>query len=314
MKRIIIFVLTAAILLSMGGCTKKKADNTVEVFCLNMDVTSSVPESYVLRSKNSDVDKQVDELLGRLQDKPEDSRLRNAIPDEVSVRGHDEKNYNCTVDFSKEYYDLTAAQEVLLRASVVRTLTQLDSISYVTFTVNSIPLVDSDDEIVGSMGADDFVENPGEQINTSVKETLTLYFADKDGTGLEKQTRVIHYSSNIALEKLVVEQLIEGPKGSKLKATLPGTTKLINVSVADRICYLNFDSSFRNTIDNKLTEDVVLYSIVNSLTSLPTVDKVQISLDGENDGMLLYNYKLSDMYEFNKDIVDSDDSTEKTEK
>ena len=110
-----------------------------------------------------------------------------------------------------------------------------------------------------------------------------------------------------------MSQLIEGPKGSKLKATLPGTTKLINVSVADRICYLNFDSSFRNTIDNKLTEDVVLYSIVNSLTSLPTVDKVQISLDGENDGMLLYNYKLSDMYEFNKDIVDSDDSTEKTE-
>lgn len=314
MKRIIIFMLTAAILLSMVGCTKKKADNTVEVYCLNMDVTSSVPESYVLRSKNSDVDKQVDELLGRLQDKPEDSRLRKAIPDGVVVRGHEEKNYNCTVDFSKEYYDLTAAQEVLLRASVVRTLTQLDSISYVTFTVNSIPLVDSDDEIVGSMGADDFVENPGEQINTSVKETLTLYFADKDGTGLEKQTRVIHYSSNIALEKLVVEQLIEGPKGSKLKATLPGTTKLINVSVADRICYLNFDSSFRNTIDNNLTEDVVLYSIVNSLTSLHTVDKVQISLDGENDGMLLYNYKLSNMYEFNKDIVDSDDSTEKTEK
>ena len=86
MKRIIIFVLTAVILLSMGGCTKKKADNTVEVFCLNMDVTSSVPESYVLRSKNSDVDKQVDELLGRLQDKPEDSRLRKAIPDEVCER------------------------------------------------------------------------------------------------------------------------------------------------------------------------------------------------------------------------------------
>lgn len=33
----------------------------------------------------------MDELLGRLQDKPEDSRLRKAIPDEVSVRGHEEK-------------------------------------------------------------------------------------------------------------------------------------------------------------------------------------------------------------------------------
>ena len=279
-----------------------------------MDVTSSVPESYVLRSKNSDVDKQVDELLGRMQDKPEDSRFARLSRMRWWSEAMRRKTITVLWISARSIMTLRLRRRLLLRASVVRTLTQLDSISYVTFTVNSIPLVDSDDEIVGSMGADDFVENPGEQINTSVKETLTLYFADKDGTGLEKQTRVIHYSSNIALEKLVVEQLIEGPKGSKLKATLPGTTKLINVSVADRICYLNFDSSFRNTIDNKLTEDVVLYSIVNSLTSLPTVDKVQISLDGENDGMLLYNYKLSDMYEFNKDIVDSDDSTEKTEK
>ena len=74
--------------------------------------------------------------------------------------------------------------------------------------------------------------------------------------------------------------------------------------------YVNFDSSFRNTIDNKLTEDVVLYSLVNSLTSLPSVDKVQISVDGENDGTLLYNYKLNNMYEFNKDIVDEEESTE----
>ena len=64
------------------------------------------------------------------------------------------------------------------------------------------------------------------------------------------------------------------------------------------------------TIDKKLTEDVVLYSLVNSLTSLPSVDKVQISVDGENDGTLLYNYKLNNMYEFNKDIVDEEESTE----
>lgn len=54
----------------------------------------------------------------------------------------------------------------------------------------------------------------------------------------------------------------------------------------------------------------MLYSLVNSLTSLPSVDKVQISVDGENDGTLLYNYKLNNMYEFNKDIVDEEESTE----
>lgn len=43
------------------------------------------------------------------------------------------------------------------------------------FTVDKAPLMNSDGEVIGSMNADDFVENPGEQINSSVKETLTLF-------------------------------------------------------------------------------------------------------------------------------------------
>lgn len=310
MKKLSIYILVAVMLFSLMGCKGKLDEDAFRVYYLNIDATGSSAVPYNLRSKDSDVSKQVSELLQQLQTDPEDSKLRKAIPDEVQVLKHEEKAYTCTIDFSKDYYDLTAAEEVLLRASVVRTITQLDQISYVSFTIESAPLVDSDGNVIGSMSGDDFVENPGEQINTSVKETLTLYFADKAGTGLQKQTRVIHYSSNISLEKLVIEQLIEGPKGSKLQATLPGTTKLITVSVVDGICYLNFDSNFRSGINNQLTEDVVLYSIVNSLTSLPSVEKVQISINGENDGTLLYNYKLNDMYEFNKDIIDSEETTE----
>ena len=51
MKRIIIFVLTAVILLSMGGCTKKKADNTlciIEHFG-NADAVPQLPERYLSR-------------------------------------------------------------------------------------------------------------------------------------------------------------------------------------------------------------------------------------------------------------------------
>ena len=310
MKKILIFELIAVMILSFAGCGKKIDEDTFCVYYLNIDATSSNAVPYDLRSKDSDIDKQVSELLGQMQTEPEDSKLRKTIPDEVEVLKHEEKAYTCTIDFSKSYYDMTAAEEVLMRASVVRTLTQLDQISYVNFTVESAPLMDSDGDVIGSMNGDDFAENPGEQINSSVKETLTLYFADKEGTGLKKQTRVIHYSSNISLEKLVIEQLIEGPKGSKLQSTLPSITKLITVSVVDGICYLNFDSTFRSGINNQLTEDVVLYSIVNSLTSLQSVEKVQISINGENDGNLLYNYKLSDMYTFNEDIIDTETSTE----
>lgn len=59
------------------------------------------------------------------------------------------------------------------------------------------------------MNLDSFVENPGEQINSSQKATLKLYFSNKAGTRLVPETREVHYSSNISLEKLVMEQLIE---------------------------------------------------------------------------------------------------------
>lgn len=312
-KRILAFVLVVISILSLVGCSRKTGKDDFKLFYLNIDITGTQAVSYDFKQDGMTQKEAIDKLLDKLSDAPDDSKLRKTIPDGVEVLSHEETGYNCVIDFSKEYYDMTPAEEVLMRSAVVRTITQLDSVMYISFTVESAPLLNSDDEVIGSMSADSFVENPGEQINSSVEETLTLYFADKDGTELEKQKRVIHYSSNISLEKLVIEQLIEGPKNSKLEATLPSTTKLINISVMDGICYLNLDSTFKNNLNNELKEDVILYSIVNSLTSLPNVDKVQISVNGENSGTFIYNFKLSDMYEFNKELVqDADSENNKT--
>lgn len=145
------------------------------------------------------------------------------------------------------------------------------------------------------MSADNFVENPGKQINSSVESTLTLYFSDKNGTGLVKETRGVHYSTNISMEKLIMEQLIEGPKKSGATATMPSGTKLISVSVVDGVCYVNLSDSFKSQ-NPEVNEEIVLYSIVNSLTELQGVSKVQISVNGSTEGKLRYTYDLSKMY------------------
>ena len=302
-KRFLVVALIVAMILSLVGCGKKIDEDAFKVYYVNIDVTNIQPEEYDFSSDGKTLSEQVDEILRVLSKEPDDNKLRRTIKETIDVLGHTENGYTVTVDFSASYNDMTPAEEVLSRAAIVKTLTQISDIMYVNFTVESEPLKNYDDVIVGSMSADTFIENPGEQINTSGEETLTLFFADKEGDGLVKQKRVIHYSSNISLEKLVVEQLIEGPKNAKLQSTLPTGTKLINISVVDGVCYLNFDDTFRNSLNSKLTEEVILYSIVNSLTSLSYVDKVQISINGEDDGVLIYNYKLSSMYEFNEKIV-----------
>ena len=201
---------------------------------------------------------------------------------------------------------MSATQEVLVRAAIVRTIVQVAGVSYVTFTVNSQALLNAMGELVGSMNADSFVENPGEQINSSIETDLTLYFSNADGTALVAETRTVHYSSNISLEKLVVEQLLEGPKDSSLKATLSSETKLITISVVDGICYVNLDETV-STLNPDVNEEILLYSIVNSLTELSSVDKVQISINGSTDGKLRYVYDLSTLYEADSSYLETED-------
>ena len=181
-------------------------------------------------------------------------------------------------------------------------LLQTEVCSLVAFTIDSEPLVNPDGSLVGSMSEDSFVENPGQQINSSVETKLTLYFASKDGTKLVKENRTVHYSSNISMEKLIMEQLIDGPRKSAHLATMPSGTKLITVSVVEGVCYVNLGESFRNQ-NAEVNEEIVLYSIVNSLTELPGVSKVQISVNGSTDGKLRYTYDLSKMYERKLDYL-----------
>ena len=111
-----------------------------------------------------------------------------------------------------------------------------------------------------------------------------------------KETRTVHYSTNVSMEKLIMEQLIEGTKKSGNMSTLPSGTKIISISVADGVCYINLSDSFKNQ-NAEVNEEIVLYSIVNSLTELQGVSKVQIAVNGSTEGKVRFTYELSKMYE-----------------
>jgi len=205
---------------------------------------------------------------------------------------------------------MDAATEVFCRAAVVRTMTQIPDISCVSFFVGDSPLVDSKNNVVGLMTAESFVENPGEQINAIQTTTLTLYFSNRDGDALVKETQTVHYSSNISIEKLVIEHLLEKPKNAKGKSAIPSGTKLLSVTTVDGVCYVNFDAGFTNQ-DYEIQEPIVIYSIVDSLSELSTVSKVQISVNGSTKGVYRDSYKLDKIYDRNLDYLEERQKGEK---
>ena len=89
----------------------------------------------------------------------------------------------------------------------------------------------------------------------------------------------VYYNNNIARERLVIENLIKGIDEQDAKSPIPSGTKLLNITVTDGVCYVNFDSTFLN-VDSGMSADVVVYSIVNSLTELDNINKVQLLVNG----------------------------------
>lgn len=293
--------LALAPLYLITGCGNEPEQSAYHIEYLNKEKTRIVNVPY--EPQASDTDEMIREFLAVLCSDSDNVEYRKPIPGDVEVTSYSLDGVLLTLHFDSDYSKMSAVEEVLCRAAVVRTMTQIKGVDCVAFYIGDAPLTDSKGNLVGSMNQDSFIENPGEQINSIQNTTLTLYFSNESGDGLVKEVRGdVYYSSNISMEKLIMEQLLEGPATPGAKSAIPEGTKLVTVSVVEGVCYVSLDEAFRNQ-DYKVNEAIVIYSIVDSLLEVPTINKVQISVNGDTSGVYRDNYLLSDMYDRNLDYV-----------
>lgn len=279
------FALCAVVLLSVlfcAACGKQEeaAENSISVYYLNNEETKVEAHSHVLTA--SDTEGQLAELLEAMSTNPEKLEYKAPLSLGFLVNSTSLADGRVTIDVNADYAKLSATTEVLVRAAIVRTLTAIEEITYVTITVDGSPLYDATGSSVGWMSADQFIDNDGNEINTYELARVKLYFASEDGTKLIAAYREKHYSTSLSLERFVVEELISGPSGQVegLFASVNPNTKIINVTTKDGICYVNLDETFLTVVNNVPTE-VSVYAIVNSLAELSGISKVQVLINGE---------------------------------
>ena len=307
-KRFLLFCICFVLLLA--GCEKKEETGSYNITYLNKEKTGIVHAFY--EPKATETEDLIPELLKMLSSDTDNVEYKKPIPNDVEVTNYSLDGALLTIYFDTDYAKMGEVEEVLCRAAIVKTLTQIPGVDCVSFYAGEVPLTDAKGNLIGSMTADSFVENPGEQINSIQNTNLTLYFANEAGDALVQETRKVHYSSNISLEKLIMEELFDGPETKGLRSAIPSGTKLMSASVVDGVCYVSLDETFRNQ-DYSVNESVVIYSIVNSLSELKTISKVQISVNGDTNGVYRDTFSLSDMYARNLDCVTTLQSEDETE-
>ena len=298
-----LWILLLAVPLLMAGCREQQQvdESGYRIWYINQDETCLKYENKELQSKNEEG--LLREMMEVMRETPTDDELKPVIPEDVELLDFDFEHNQLYLDFSPEYKKMPKVYEVLCRAAIVRTMGQIDGVEYVDFQVNGEPLTDLEGKEIGLMNEDQFIENAGEEINAYKTADLTLYFANKAGDKLVGQRVAMEYNSNISLEKLIVEQLIAGPPFEGAYPTIPSETKLLNISIKDKICYVNLDEGFLGTGYNVI-ESIPVYSIVNSLIENTDAQKVQISINGESNRMFRESINFDTIFEKNEGLIE----------
>lgn len=298
--------LVLAVLLMLTGCGRAEpvsdpAEGKYLVYYLNAGGARLSP--YLYETDTTDRQELIGELIRQLLNVPKDLDCQTALSDKVLYRDFELKDQVLYLYFDVNYMGMKADQEILCRAALARTLGQIQGIDYISIYSGDQPLMDSQGNPVGMISAGDFILNTS-NVNSYEKTELTLYFADSTGTKLAEEKQEVVHNINTSLEQLIVEQLIAGPETEGHFATLPPDCKILSISVTDNVCYINFDSAFLSTALS-VNEYLPIYSIVNSLTEMTAVAKVQIMVNGSQEVMFRDVVSLNTTFDRNPDYIET---------
>ena len=296
MKKSVSILLLAVLICSLfAGCsieTKTQSgteESKYNFYYLNAAETVLKEEPYEPKEETTEF--MVKDLLQKLGKKEVPDGGVSLLSEDVSINSYDVQDDLLVIDFSKEYNNMSKVREIMTRAGIVQTLLQAPDIAKIRFTVAGQALKDSRNEEIGEMTSKTFAEYSGKDTESYRYDTFTLYFVDKSGKKLVKEVRNVYYRRSLPKERIVLEQLAKGPMEE------------------DKICYINMNNAFREGTED-VSEDISVYSVVNSILDSCDAEKVQISVDGSMDGNFQESLPLYKFYEKNEDLIAQDDKKE----
>lgn len=264
------------------------------------EITTSFMKSERHEIKGETNEDIVNSVLEELKLEPRDEALASVIPEDIEFKSINIDKNVVTVDVSSEYNGLSSGEELMARAAIVNTLSGLDFIDYVRITVEGFEIRNSEGEPIGLMSSENYIISPLISPEPKNYKTVKLYFANKDATAFNIEEREIEVNPNEPLEKYIIEELIKGPKEEGNYATIPSETKLrsIKTETTDGICYVDLSSDFVTKHTGGSTgEWFTIYSIVNSLTELENIKKVQFLIEGEKQQDFKGHIDFSTLFE-----------------
>ena len=313
MKKVMLsLVLSLFAVLLFSGCKSDevKDPNAFYVYFKEASASTLYPVPAVL-DHSASFDEIVSSVWNHLTEGPSSAKYVSPVPAEVELKGVSLDESDLVFNFSASYNALSAETELLLRAAIVRTYTQMSPVNAVEIHVEDQPLILSDGTLVSSQKSSDFVDLFGSGYNAFKEGTFKLFFGSEDGKGLVEVTREVNYKTSLSPEQEALSLLLKGPNADEKGIRLfPKDLKVISVSTRNEVCTVNFGPLPGDTSPSVLPE-VFVYAIVNTLTEINGVSSVQFMENGSAASELFDSIFISNPFYRDLDYVKTEESVDR---
>lgn len=138
---------------------------------------------------------------------------------------------------------------------------------------------------------------------TAENITVKLYYPDEQGMGLKTESRTIKVDNNDKYTA-TVKALMVGTKEKGLTNIIPKQAKLNSVTVKKNVAYVDFSQGLvKSFVGGSTGEEMLVGSVVNTLTEFPEINAVQILVDGKKIDSLSGHLDLSEPIKRMKNLL-----------
>lgn len=287
MKRSLVITFFLLLCFSMTSCGENKEKsvstnekNMVNIYYPEGNGIVKSDEKYQIKQPDS-ISYSVEEIMACLMDELDDRMEYHTYmidgDNNITLR------FVCNGEYNREYL-------LLAKAAVVETIFQIDAINSVTIYVYD----ESGGVLTDNLYMRDsfYFYDHNEELNDM---EVTVYCPDTAGTKLVAEKKEIYKQANVSIEESVIELLIEN-------GVLPKGTVINSLTINNDICYVDFNEKFTGETKGVKSETVI-YSVVNSVTSLHNINKVQITIQGEAVKLYRMTVDISQPLQFNNEIL-----------
>lgn len=271
----------AALLLALSGCAAAPGQEEGPVLWFTGDLSDWETSSYsAMDTVAYGGDLSVEAMMDALLAGPDrDSGLTSPFPTGTRLLGWKlDADGLLWVDLSDDYGSLAGIRLTLADYCITMTLSQIPGVERVSVTVSGRQLsyryrqeLETGQAVLS--GAE---ERP-------VEKSAVLYFPRAAGRGLGFENRVFQVTEDDVFADVVTRALLDGPREEELTSVIPEGTQLISAKVEDGVCVLNFSKELLDGMpEDAEGQNLLIYSIVNTLGNLESVDAVRFQVEGED--------------------------------